>query len=556
MLIWFVTSTLQFASPPSVLPDPSFSPCATPRPYVSTSFSITSTLLPRSFALFGLHQNSSAFFSTTCALFAKNNRGVPPLLPFRNAQAVPVSLTKIHAPRTSGSLTSLRRFLSVLGLFCTVLPPNTAAQAPKDNLAQAESLIHQGKFDESIALLNPLLKTDPQNVQARNSLGIALSQKGELSAANREFLAILKLNPKFSPALQNLAANEYTLKDFAASEKHFLAAAKILPDDPAVNSFLGKLTFKRGAYADAAKYLPKAAPLFQQEPALVVALVQSELEIGQDAAALSYLPQFNAASASLRAQFQLAVALSNRDHFEQAIPFFEAVQKQYPDSYDAAFNLAVCYVQTKAFSKAVELLSRLKEKGHKTAELDNLLAESYSGTGNLQAEIDSLREATQLEPEDENNYLDLAALCLDHDGFDLALEVLDVGLRHKPDSDRLIFQRGIAHAMKNEFDLAERDFQSASQLAPEKNLSYVGLGVSYMQTGNLPEAVRTLADKQFQLLKADPRHPSLHFKRVGRFHCARRGALPGARRRRTGRHALVLDRDACRLRSRRRLTSA
>ena len=40
----------------------------------------------------------------------------------------------------------------------------------------------------------------------------------------------------------------------------------------------------------------------------------------------------------------------------------------------------------------------------------------------------------------------------------------------------------------------------------------------------LPEAVRELADKQFQLLKSNPRHPSLHFKRIGRFHSARVGA--------------------------------
>lgn len=31
----------------------------------------------------------------------------------------------------------------------------------------------------------------------------------------------------------------------------------------------------------------------------------------------------------------------------------------------------------------------------------------------------------------------------------------------------------------------------------------------------LPAPVRTLADKNFALLKADPRHPSLHFKRIG-----------------------------------------
>ena len=32
-----------------------------------------------------------------------------------------------------------------------------------------------------------------------------------------------------------------------------------------------------------------------------------------------------------------------------------------------------------------------------------------------------------------------------------------------------------------------------------------------------------LADRQFELLKRDPKHPSLHFKRVGRFHSVRVG---------------------------------
>ncbi|MDX6269677.1 MAG: hypothetical protein QOD28_900 [Acidobacteriota bacterium] len=31
----------------------------------------------------------------------------------------------------------------------------------------------------------------------------------------------------------------------------------------------------------------------------------------------------------------------------------------------------------------------------------------------------------------------------------------------------------------------------------------------------LPPAVRVLADKNFQLLKADPKHPSLRFKKIG-----------------------------------------
>jgi hypothetical protein len=39
----------------------------------------------------------------------------------------------------------------------------------------------------------------------------------------------------------------------------------------------------------------------------------------------------------------------------------------------------------------------------------------------------------------------------------------------------------------------------------------------------LPDQVRRLADKSFALLKDDPRHPSLHFKRVGRLWSVRIG---------------------------------
>jgi hypothetical protein len=40
---------------------------------------------------------------------------------------------------------------------------------------------------------------------------------------------------------------------------------------------------------------------------------------------------------------------------------------------------------------------------------------------------------------------------------------------------------------------------------------------------NLPEAVRNLADKNFAQLKSDPRHPSLHFKKIGKLWSARVG---------------------------------
>jgi len=39
----------------------------------------------------------------------------------------------------------------------------------------------------------------------------------------------------------------------------------------------------------------------------------------------------------------------------------------------------------------------------------------------------------------------------------------------------------------------------------------------------LPPEVRSVADKNYELLRKDPRHPSLHFKRIGELRSVRVG---------------------------------
>ncbi|KAA3644494.1 MAG: hypothetical protein DWP95_04355 [Proteobacteria bacterium] len=41
--------------------------------------------------------------------------------------------------------------------------------------------------------------------------------------------------------------------------------------------------------------------------------------------------------------------------------------------------------------------------------------------------------------------------------------------------------------------------------------------------GCLPTSVKTLADKNFELLKQNLSHPSLHFKKIGRYRSVRVG---------------------------------
>ena len=50
----------------------------------------------------------------------------------------------------------------------------------------------------------------------------------------------------------------------------------------------------------------------------------------------------------------------------------------------------------------------------------------------------------------------------------------------------------------------------------------------WAQHAALPQGVRELADKNYELLKANPRHPSLHFKRIGKLWSVRVGDHYGA----------------------------
>ena len=75
--------------------------------------------------------------------------------------------------------------------------------------------------------------------------------------------------------------------------------------------------------------------------------------------------------------------------------------------------------------------------------------------------------------------------------------------------------------MRNQFDLAEQDFQLAAKLAPEKDLSYVALGVSYMQLGDLPKAIASLR----QRIKQKPDDFTLRYL-LGEA-LVRSGATPG-----------------------------
>jgi Flp pilus assembly protein TadD len=389
----------------------------------------------------------------------------------------------------------------VIGWLITLVPllPLTCSAEDQPTYTQAEALVRKGQLDQGIALARQILESDAKNLKALNLLGIALTSKGDLDEANRQYRKAIELNPSFYHALKNLAINELAQKNVAGAKRDLTAALKFAPADPAINAYLGRIAYAQQDYPATVAHLSKLD--VSKDAELASELADSELRLHPvggpgarptESSTMEILNRFTPADFTDRQQFRIGLALAGHEQFQDAIPYFQAVSTTHPESYDAAFNLAVCLVEAKQFPPAIAVLRSAADHGHKSAELDNLLAEAYEGNNQTQEAIDTLREATRLAPEDEDNFIDLADLCTKYEAFKIALDVIEVGLHYHPESDRLIFQRGVVYAMTNKFDLAEQDFQTAARFTPEKNLSYVAMGISFMQAGNLPKAVAEL----------------------------------------------------------------
>jgi hypothetical protein len=56
-----------------------------------------------------------------------------------------------------------------------------------------------------------------------------------------------------------------------------------------------------------------------------------------------------------------------------------------------------------------------------------------------------------------------------------------------------------------------------------RDLKYLTTPEFWALYNQLPQEIQQLADKNYELLKADPKHPSLHFKQIGNLWSVRVG---------------------------------
>ena len=350
-------------------------------------------------------------------------------------------------------------------------------------------LLREHRYAEVVGQADRLLQTNPRAAEVLFYLGLAENGLGHQGKALDDLQRAVAIDPSMLKAAEAGAQIAYRQHD--ARVLPFLGdVVRAEPANPTAHAMLGVLALERSDCGVAMAEFAHAATLANGDAATTrrLALCRAKLEVDAD-----------------------DLAGAERE--------LVALHTSAPQDLAISMDLADVFLQEKQPAQAVSVLLPLRDALPGSGL--NLLAAAHAQTGDVTAAVTAYRDSIARTPEDDNSYLDLAMLSMEHQSPEVAMTVLDSGLKRNPGSARLLVARGTVYAQVGKDELAQKDFEQADRLAPNSTYGTLGLGVLLREDGNLDEAENVLQKK----LKDTPGNPLLSFMLADVL--VRKGAAPG-----------------------------
>ncbi|MGH9372826.1 MAG: tetratricopeptide repeat protein, partial [Vicinamibacterales bacterium] len=326
-------------------------------------------------------------------------------------------------------------------------------------------LLRTGDPAGALNAIDVALAQSPRDVRLWTLRGLALSQLDRIDESLAAYRKALALQPDYLPALQGAAQIEYGRGRPEAQR----TLERILAVDPAnvvAHAMLGTMAYDRQECKTALDH-------FQRADALI--------------------------RSNSRSLWQAAHCLFLEDRAAEAAGRFEQLLKVSGADGRAAdpivFDLALSWHAAGQHEKAIATLTALASRNPPERDVLALLADAYAANKQVDQAIGTLRRATAVYPRDEHFYVALAGLCLDHDSFDLAREIIEIGFRNVPAPKRLYAVRGILHAQLGALDEAQADFERVSRLEPQQSGAIAGLSLTLQKTGQTEQSIAILREQ-------------------------------------------------------------
>jgi tetratricopeptide (TPR) repeat protein len=192
---------------------------------------------------------------------------------------------------------------------------------------------------------------------------------------------------------------------------------------------------------------------------------------------------------------------------DKAVPIFQQLAQLLPQQTYPRYNLAVVLVETKQNDAAIKLLDPLIASDPSDSDVLSLASEAYEAEGNTPKAVALLRQAIVLSPTDTGYYTSFAAICLDHDSYQVGIDMIHAGLKRIPDDPSLYLSLGLLYAQLAQYDEAEAAFKTAGTLDSRQSLSSYAIDLTEIQKNHSEETITSIREQ----LKAHPNSALLHY---------------------------------------------
>jgi tetratricopeptide (TPR) repeat protein len=347
------------------------------------------------------------------------------------------------------------------------------AQQPRESVSSIESLIRSHEYDRALQLTKENLHQAPSDFRMWTLQGIAFSLKGNGADALTAFDKALVLSPNYSPALKGEVQIFYPTAD----QRAIPLLERIIKSDPGDKTAHEMLAMLDKRYGNCHAAI-------------------DHFVSGGDA--IGVHPE------SLEAY---AYCLVHLEQFEKAVPLFEKLIGLLPKQTYPKYDLAVILVTTKQNEAAIKVLEPLLTADQQDPDILSLASQAYEAVGNTPKSVALLRQAIVLSPATASYYVSFAAISMEHDSFQVGIDMINAGLQRIPRESSLYLSRGLLYAQLAQFDNAESDFKIVEQLDSAQSLSSYAVDLTEVQRNNPDEALRRVRAQ----LKFHPGSALLHF---------------------------------------------
>ncbi len=395
-------------------------------------------------------------------------------------------------------------------------------------LDRAQILIKQGHGDGVITLLQPVLRSEPDNPGVHYFLGMGYNLTGKPDLAENEWREVIRLQPGNTNALEALAALQLRRGEFSQLEQSAAALIAHEPQSPLGYCYSGLVKASRSDLRGAEADLKKAIVIAPQSPLGYMRmgeLLAAEKRLPESEkyfnVALSIDPSFpgtlrglvrvclaekQPAKALVQVKEQISKQPDNSDIYvllgellssQKDAPGAEAAfQKAVdldPKNSEAVFNLGQLFTTQGAVDQAISTYRRAIQANPNDAASMVLWGNLEEKRGNWPKAQELYRKSLQVRPGYPPAANDLAYLMLNHGGnIDVALALVQDVRQVMPNSPDVADTLAWAYYKKGVYSTAIDLLKEALKKAPNNPEFNYHLGMAYQKNRERALAIEHL----------------------------------------------------------------